>query len=389
MRRVTLGDGRRAPQRYSGRACHLDADRCVRTSHGPHRSREKSTGRLGWTRPASPHLLEFSRVTTPSSTPLVDTVENAAATPEREQPYGALGLKPDEYAQIREILGRRPTSGELAMYSVMWSEHCSYKSSKIYLRQFGQKVTDEMNERPHGRHGPERRRRRRRRGLGGHLQGRVAQPPELHRAVPGRRDRRRRHRPRHHLDGRAPGRDHGPAALRRDRPPRHRPRRARRHQRHLVLRQLPRPAQHRRRDGLRRRLPGQPARQRPRGRRHAPRGHQARERHRRRQQGRALRRPHRRRRHRRSIHPRLRHVRGRRPDQAPRRAGRRPVRREGAHRVLPRAVPGRPRRGDPGPRRRRHLVRHQRAGRQRQQRHEGGPRQGAAARSRRSRPKRS
>jgi len=88
-------------------------------------------------------------VTTPAtaSRPAADTVENARATPEREQPYAALGLKPDEYDRIREILGRRPTSGELAMYSVMWSEHCSYKSSKIYLRQFGQKVTDEMRER--------------------------------------------------------------------------------------------------------------------------------------------------------------------------------------------------------------------------------------------------
>ncbi|WP_440709465.1 phosphoribosylformylglycinamidine synthase subunit PurL [Herbiconiux sp. YIM B11900] len=75
-----------------------------------------------------------------------DTVSNALATPEREQPYEALGLKADEYAKIREILGRRPTSGELAMYSVMWSEHCSYKSSKIYLRQFGQKVTEGMKK---------------------------------------------------------------------------------------------------------------------------------------------------------------------------------------------------------------------------------------------------
>ena len=83
----------------------------------------------------------------PRGAAAADTVENAAATPEREQPYGALGLKDDEYAQIREILGRRPTSGELAMYSVMWSEHCSYKSSKIYLRRFGQKVSDEMRER--------------------------------------------------------------------------------------------------------------------------------------------------------------------------------------------------------------------------------------------------
>jgi hypothetical protein len=41
--------------------------------------------------------------------------------------------------RIRDILGRRPTSAELAMYSVMWSEHCSYKSSKVHLRQFGEK----------------------------------------------------------------------------------------------------------------------------------------------------------------------------------------------------------------------------------------------------------
>jgi phosphoribosylformylglycinamidine synthase len=79
--------------------------------------------------------------------PRPDTVADAAATPEKEQPYAALGLKEDEYLKIREILGRRPTSGELAMYSVMWSEHCSYKSSKIYLRQFGKKVNDKMKER--------------------------------------------------------------------------------------------------------------------------------------------------------------------------------------------------------------------------------------------------
>lgn len=74
----------------------------------------------------------------------VDSVTHAEGTPEKEQPYEALGLKADEYEEIRRLLGRRPTSGELAMYSVMWSEHCSYKSSKVHLRQFGQKVTDEM-----------------------------------------------------------------------------------------------------------------------------------------------------------------------------------------------------------------------------------------------------
>ena len=83
----------------------------------------------------------------PTTTPpVLDTVEVAATTPEKEQPYAALGLKPDEYERIRNILGRRPTSAELAMYSVMWSEHCSYKSSKIYLRQFGKKVTPEMKQ---------------------------------------------------------------------------------------------------------------------------------------------------------------------------------------------------------------------------------------------------
>ena len=68
---------------------------------------------------------------------MADTVENAVSTPDVEQPWAELGLSADEYQRIREILGRRPTGGELAMYSVMWSEHCSYKSSKKYLRRFG------------------------------------------------------------------------------------------------------------------------------------------------------------------------------------------------------------------------------------------------------------
>jgi phosphoribosylformylglycinamidine synthase len=71
---------------------------------------------------------------------------HAQTDPDKEQPWADLGLKSDEYAEIRELLGRRPTSSELAMYSVMWSEHCSYKSSKVHLRQFGEKVTDEMRE---------------------------------------------------------------------------------------------------------------------------------------------------------------------------------------------------------------------------------------------------
>ena len=70
----------------------------------------------------------------------LDTVQIAKNSPETSQPFAELGLKDDEYARIKEILGRRPTSSELAMYSVMWSEHCSYKSSKVHLKQFGDKA---------------------------------------------------------------------------------------------------------------------------------------------------------------------------------------------------------------------------------------------------------
>jgi phosphoribosylformylglycinamidine synthase subunit PurL len=69
---------------------------------------------------------------------MTDTVRQAADTPEQAQPWAELGLRFDEYERIRGILGRRPTSCELAMYSVMWSEHCSYKSSKVHLRRFGE-----------------------------------------------------------------------------------------------------------------------------------------------------------------------------------------------------------------------------------------------------------
>jgi phosphoribosylformylglycinamidine synthase len=48
--------------------------------------------------------------------------------------HRALGLTDDEEARIRESLGRGPNRTELAMYAAMWSEHCSYKSSKAQLR---------------------------------------------------------------------------------------------------------------------------------------------------------------------------------------------------------------------------------------------------------------
>ncbi|MDO1559775.1 phosphoribosylformylglycinamidine synthase subunit PurL [Brevundimonas sp. 2R-24] len=46
------------------------------------------------------------------------------------------GLKPEEYAVVLDRLGREPTDVELGVFSVMWSEHCSYKSSRIHLKKF-------------------------------------------------------------------------------------------------------------------------------------------------------------------------------------------------------------------------------------------------------------
>ena len=50
------------------------------------------------------------------------------------------GLSADEYAQVLEIMGRTPTLTELGVFSVMWSEHCSYKSSRVWLRQLPTKA---------------------------------------------------------------------------------------------------------------------------------------------------------------------------------------------------------------------------------------------------------
>jgi phosphoribosylformylglycinamidine synthase subunit PurL len=69
-----------------------------------------------------------------------DTVAHARRTPDRAQPFRELGLTAQEYDRIAGLLGRRPTDAELAIYSVMWSEHCSYKSSRLHLRQFADKA---------------------------------------------------------------------------------------------------------------------------------------------------------------------------------------------------------------------------------------------------------
>lgn len=61
------------------------------------------------------------------------TLENA---PFSSEEIAAEGIKPDEYAEIVERLGRHPNKAELGMFGVMWSEHCCYKNSKPLLGQF-------------------------------------------------------------------------------------------------------------------------------------------------------------------------------------------------------------------------------------------------------------
>ncbi|MBN8930263.1 MAG: hypothetical protein J0H19_27040, partial [Rhodospirillales bacterium] len=45
------------------------------------------------------------------------------------------GLSAEEYGRVLEIMGRTPSFTELGIFSVMWSEHCSYKSSRVWLKQ--------------------------------------------------------------------------------------------------------------------------------------------------------------------------------------------------------------------------------------------------------------
>ena len=128
---------------------------------------------------------------------------------------------------------------------------------------------------------------------------------------------------------------------------------------------------------------GQPAGQRPVRRRAAPRGPAPGVRVRRRQQDRALRGPHGPRRHRRGLGAGvgdLHRSDGHRAQEAAQRAGRRPVRREGPHRVLPRALRRRAGRRHPGPRRRRAVLRDERARERRRRRHARRPRHRPAAR---------
>src|SRR5215469_18583538 len=57
------------------------------------------------------------------------------------------GLTPEEYGRVQQLLGREPNHTELGVFSVMWSEHCSYKSSRQYLKRL-------PTEGPHVLQGP-------------------------------------------------------------------------------------------------------------------------------------------------------------------------------------------------------------------------------------------
>ena len=64
--------------------------------------------------------------------------DTVAAWPRRrrlEPLHRALGLTDDEFDDVERVLGREPNHLELALYAVMWSEHCSYKSSRSHLRR--------------------------------------------------------------------------------------------------------------------------------------------------------------------------------------------------------------------------------------------------------------
>jgi phosphoribosylformylglycinamidine (FGAM) synthase-like enzyme len=86
-----------------------------------------------------------------------------------------LGILPEEFEKINEILGRSPNFTELSIFSVMWSEHCSYKNSILQLKTLP---------------------------FGLCFQNRIAQSPFGNRAFSRCSDGRWRHSSRHFYDGR-------------------------------------------------------------------------------------------------------------------------------------------------------------------------------------------
>ena len=103
------------------------------------------------------------------------------------------GLTSDEYSRIQKILGRDPNLTELGIFSVMWSEHCSYKSSRVH----SEAPPNTGPARGARARGKCRRRRYWRRPCRC-LQNRIPQPSQLRRTIP-RRSHRRRWNPARHL----------------------------------------------------------------------------------------------------------------------------------------------------------------------------------------------
>src|SRR5213080_4148670 len=62
----------------------------------------------------------------------MDVLEASQITPEMVAEHGLSG---EEYSRILKALGREPNLVELGIFSVMWSEHCSYKSSRVHLKR--------------------------------------------------------------------------------------------------------------------------------------------------------------------------------------------------------------------------------------------------------------
>jgi len=65
----------------------------------------------------------------------MSTAPSAAASPISPETVAAHGLSPEEYERVLHALGREPNLVELGIFSVMWSEHCSYKSSRLHLKK--------------------------------------------------------------------------------------------------------------------------------------------------------------------------------------------------------------------------------------------------------------
>ncbi|GIX13180.1 MAG: hypothetical protein KatS3mg118_1139 [Paracoccaceae bacterium] len=127
--------------------------------------------------------------------------ERQVLEPEANQALAAeLGLTADEYRRILDLLGRPPSFTELGIFSAMWNEHCSYKSSKKWLRTLpttGPQVIQGPGENA---------------GVVDIGDGQAAvfkmeshNHPSLHRAPPGRGDRGGRHPARRVHHGRAAG----------------------------------------------------------------------------------------------------------------------------------------------------------------------------------------